>query len=98
MTFMLRPVTAILLIFGLAGGAAAQVKVNHSPADVRQRTFNPKRPPKDMPPLKPGEAAVTESQFACQVKVEVEITQPPSGKATVRITGVDATLKLDVVI
>jgi hypothetical protein len=51
-----------------------------------------------MPELKAGEAAVCESKFACEVVVEVEITEPAGGKPTALVAGVNATLRLNVVI
>ena len=51
-----------------------------------------------MPPLNRDEAAVTQSKFACGVKLEVEIAQAGNEKPTARIAGVDATLKLDVMV
>ena len=85
--------------------AASQVDVtiNHEPPDVQNRTFDPKNPPAEMPPLKPGEAAVTESSFSCQTLIGVIVTsQQPTGtgtcRATVKVTSVTSTLRLGITI
>jgi hypothetical protein len=87
-------ISSLLLVQPLA----AQTKVTRAPATVTTRMFDPKRPPADMPPLNRDEAAVTQTKFACGVKLEVEIAQAGDEKPTARIAGVDATLKLDVII
>jgi hypothetical protein len=51
-----------------------------------------------MPPLKPGEAAVCESKFLCQVQVEVEISSAPGERPECKIAGIKSELRLDVVI
>jgi len=81
----------------LSSSAIAEVKITRTPAAVSRKTFNPDRPPPEMPPLSGDEAAVTQSKFACGVKLDVEITQEGNAKPTAKIAGVDATLKLDVV-
>ena len=77
---------AILLVL-LSSPAAGEVKVESHPPSVKTRQFDPKSPPSEMPPLAAGEAAVCESKFACSVQLEVEITQPASGKPTAKVTG-----------
>jgi hypothetical protein len=86
----------VLLLAASLG--SAQVVVKQSPADVKTRSFDPKHPTSEMPPLKPGEAAVTESKFGCGVQIEVEVSQQPGEKPVMKITGVNATLKLGIVI
>jgi hypothetical protein len=78
------------------------VTVHHEPPQVQTKTFDPANPPPEMPPLKPGEAAVTESSFSCQTMIGVLVTsqQPGVGtcRATVKITSVTTTLRLGIVI
>ena len=81
----------------------AEVVVNHEPPVVHNRTFDPKNPPAEMPPLKPGEAAVTESGYSCATAVEVfVVSQQPLGaaacRATVRVGSVTATLRLEITV
>lgn len=78
------------------------VVIERSPPDVQQRSFDPKNPPPEMPALRAGEAAVTESNFSCQTVIAATIIdQLPSAAgctATVRITSVKTTIKLGIVI
>ena len=81
----------------------ADVTIQHEPPDVQTKTFDPKNPPPEMPPLKPGEAAVTESSFSCQTMIGVLITsQAQTGagtcRATVKVTSVTTTLRLGIII
>ena len=89
---------ALAMIVFSTAPALAQVEVARKPPVATTKTFNPKRPPKEMPPLKPGEAAVCESKFLCQVQVEVEISSAPGERPECKITGIKSELRLDVVI
>ena len=80
-----------------AAAAAADIKVTRNPTSVSTKTFDPKRPPADMPPLTRDEAAVTQSKFACGVKLDVEISQTGDEKPIAKIAGVDATLRLEII-
>ena len=87
----------LAVFFALSSSLVAQVSVKSEPADVKTRTFDPRKPPAEMPKLQGNEAAVTESKYACGVQIEVEITPQESGKAVVKITGVTADLTLKVI-
>jgi hypothetical protein len=87
-----------LLSVAAPAGALAQVEITRKPAGVATKVFNPKKPPKEMPPLKPGEAAVCESKFLCQVQVEVEISSTPGQQPECKIAGIKSELRLDVII
>src|SRR6185369_2463107 len=89
-------VVALLLLIGSI--ASAGVEIQRQAPVIKNRSFNPKRPPAEMPPLKPGEAAVCESKYACQVQIEVEINQTGDQKPTCTITGVQAQISLNVVV
>jgi hypothetical protein len=82
--------------------AEPAVVIERLPPDVQLRTFDPKNPPSTMPSLRPGEAAVTESNFSCQTLISAVITDQISSASgcttTVRITGVKTTIKLGIVI
>jgi hypothetical protein len=75
-----------------------EVKITQTPASVKTRTFDPQHPPRDMPKLNRDEAAITQSKFACAVKLDVEITQVQGQKPTAHIAGVEVTLRLDVIL
>jgi hypothetical protein len=78
--------------------SVAGVNVTAQPAKVTTRTFDPRHPPRGMPPLRGSEAAVTESKYACQVQIGVEVTQSGDEKPQMKITDVTAELRLEVVI
>jgi hypothetical protein len=94
----LFPLSAMLVSISVASTALAQVEVDRKAPAATTRTFNPSRPPKEMPPLRPGEAAVCESRFLCQVQVEVEITSVGDEKPKCTIVGVKSELRLDVLV
>lgn len=83
-------------------GDADAVVIEHSEPEVQTRTFDPKNPPPDMPALRRGEAAVTESNFSCQTVIAATIVeQTPSAQgctATVRIASVKTTITLGITI
>src|SRR5690348_16907789 len=88
---------AVVILVTLVSSALAEVKVTRTAAAVTPRSFDPDHPPKEMPPLSGDEAAVTQSKFACGVKLDVEISQVGDEKPTAKIAGVDATLRLDII-
>jgi len=95
--------TLLILVIGSSLGAAATTKpagvsVTQKPAKVTTRTFNPKNPPTDMPPLRGNEAAVTQSKFACAVAIGVQVSQQGDNKPTMTITDIKAELSLEIVI
>ena len=106
-----RTLTSLLVLLALAPIARGQtaestqpdaVVVERAAPEVRTREFDPKNPPAEMPALRPGEAAVTESNFSCQTMIAATITdQVPSAQgctATVRVTSVKTTIKLGITI
>ena len=98
---MRLPVTifaSVWVMLAMPFVAGAQVVITHTPANVVTRNFDPKNHPPEMPPLKGNEAAVTQSKFACAVQMEVEIAQADGAKPTMKITAVQSTLTLDVII
>jgi hypothetical protein len=95
---MPRVFLTLAIVFLVWAPAAAQVKVTRTPPEVKTHTFQPKKPPAEMPPLSPGEAAVTQSKIACRVKFEIDITQVPGEPPTAKVVGLDATLQLSIAI
>jgi hypothetical protein len=89
---------AIAVLVFIASPAVAQVEVTRKAPTSVIKTFNPKRPPKEMPPLRAGEAAVCESKFLCQVQVEVEISSGAGEPTECKVTGIKSEVRLDVVI
>src|ERR1044072_3058231 len=76
--------------------AADGAKVTKMPASATIKSFDPRHPPGEMPHLNPNEAAVTESNFACEVQIEVETASSDGVPDKATITGVTATIKLDI--
>ena len=68
----------------------ARINIHATPATVERITFNPKSPPKDMPPLKGNEAAETQYNFGCEVKLKYEMRQNLSSDGKVDVV---ATIK-----
>lgn len=62
------------------------------------RTFNPSAPPPEMPPLKPEEVAVCDSNFTSRAALRGENHRADSTHAILTITGATVTLQADVTI
>ncbi len=74
----------------------AAPKILKQPANIATRTFDPDNPPPDMPPLAPGELAVTDSNFISDARVSAESQQTGANDAIVTVTHVDVTLQLNI--
>ena len=92
----LLAVVLLLLVSPVLRAKDEDVTIRKSTATIVLRTFDPKYPPKEMPPLKGDEAAVTESSFGCAVQVEVETTRGEDQPGKSKIVAVRADLRLDV--
>jgi hypothetical protein len=68
------------------------------PVNFAQRTFDPARPPSDMPPLSRGEEAVCDSDFLSSASVRGMTRQLDATHATLTVTQIKMTLQLDVTI
>ena len=92
--------TALILLAALAPLARADddtgIKINKPEANVKVQAFDPAHPPKEMPPLRKDEAAVTESAFACAVQLEVESKIVGDGAIKTKIVALRMDLRLDV--
>jgi hypothetical protein len=88
-------VLAVLALSGVAG-AEEPVVVRKAPESLAVRSFDPKHPPKEMPPLNASEAAVTESVFACGARIEVETKTIDNKPVRTSIVGVRLDLGLEV--
>lgn len=58
---------------GAVIGQQQGVLVNRKPVAVTRRTFDPRRPPAEMPPLSRNEAAVTHSAYGVGAQVQVVV-------------------------
>ena len=68
------------------------------PVNFAQRTFDPSRPPSDMPPLSRGEEAVCDSDFLSSANVRGMTRQIDSTHGTLTVTQIKMTLQLNVTI
>lgn len=95
-----RSIFALAAILFLAGGLRAAdsvVEVDQSPIQLQRRTFNPKNPPADMPPMKPGEAAFTEFNYGCSAEAGYTRTQG-TGVDRVTIQNIRMNISLSITI
>ena len=58
---------------GAVVGQQVGVQVNKKPAVITRRTFDPRNPPPEMPPLSRNEAAVTHSAYGVGAQVQVVV-------------------------
>ncbi|MDB5172632.1 MAG: hypothetical protein JWN51_1405 [Phycisphaerales bacterium] len=98
--------TIILLfvssIIACPAAVRGNVTVKREPPVVEYKVFDPADPPKEMPVLKKGEDAVTETVFRCLVNASYKVgnrsARPGNSSATVTVAGLQLTLRLRVVI
>lgn len=101
---MNRWVVVALLLFPWAPSVYAdqpQVEIVKIPAQVGTRYFDPKRPPRDRPPLSGPEEAVCAGDFLSDVSVGAQAVQTDATHAThakATINRVKVTLQLDMTI
>ena len=72
--------------------------INIQPVNFANRTFDPARPPADMPPLTRGEDAECDSEFLSNASVGGQTRQTDPTHATVTITQIKMTLQLNITI
>jgi hypothetical protein len=92
--------TIVLLSAGVSCARADQVQVTITkmPVKAGMQTFDPRRPPRDLPPLRPPEEAVCASDFLSDASVggQAEQTDATHGKLT--INRIKLTLQLNITI
>jgi hypothetical protein len=77
---------------------AAVPTIDKRPIIFASRTFDPAAPPADLPPLTPGENAECDSNFLSSANVGGETRQTDTTHATVTITQIKMTLRLNITI
>ena len=70
--------------------------ITKQPVAVAILTFDPATPPTDMPPLAPGENAECDSDFVSNASVRGDSRQADAAHATVTITQITVTLRLNI--
>ena len=97
---------ALLILLAISARAVSpclgEVTVDQKPVVVERKTFDPAHRPAEMPPLKAGEAAVTESRFDCSADLSYRVTdRMPTANGcttTMRVQSVHLTLTLKILI
>ena len=88
---------AILLTLLTAAVASAAVEVQQKPIKVVRRTFDPKNPPKEMPPLTPPEAALCQGESSIETRVAGRTSKTDGdGFASLNVTDIRIELRLTV--
>ncbi|HEY3198040.1 MAG TPA: hypothetical protein VGJ57_08500, partial [Nitrospirales bacterium] len=78
--------------------AAEAVKITKTPVNVQYRTFDPRRPPKEMPQLKPPEAALCAAEFLSTAGLSGHAVQTDATHAKFTVDRAEVTLQLNVTI
>lgn len=96
---------AILVVLSFAGlssvwtdQAQAEVTITKVPVNVSTQTFDPRRPPRNMPPLTPPEEAVCASDFLSDASVGGQAEQTDATHGRLTINKINVTLQLDITI
>jgi len=74
------------------------VKITMLPVDVKYRTFDPRRPPPEMPQLKPSESALCAAEFLSSASVSGQAVQAGGASARLTVGRVEMTLQLHITI
>jgi len=92
----LSAIALLTLASPLALAQMPGVTINKQPAIFAKRTFDPARPPADMPPPTPGEDAECDSDFLSDANVGGQARQTDATHATVKISQIKVTLQLNI--
>ena len=92
----------LAIVFIVAHPTGAAIAVDRAPAVVERKTFDPSHLPPEMPPLKPGEAALTQSRFDCNVEMKYVVlnarTNDGRCDTSIRVRAIRLMLRLHVTI
>jgi hypothetical protein len=94
------PVLAVPIAFAVPSASAQTPGANivKQPETYSTRSFDPAKPPADMPPPTPGEEAECDSNFLSNAAVGGQAKQTDATHATVTITQVNVTLQLEIIV
>jgi hypothetical protein len=98
---MMRRRFVLLASFLIAGSllaADAPVTVHVTPAKIHRRTFDPSRPPADMPRLTPPEVGQCVYEFGCEMEMRVVHSGAATKPLRARITGTTFTTQLTITV
>ena len=93
----------VLILALMPAWAAAGVSVRRAEPSVKYRTFDPARPPADMPRFSPNEAAVTVCGFGFSAEPQYDVLSRQRGAdgnwtVTVAVTNVSVFVRLTIVV
>jgi hypothetical protein len=90
---------AFLILTALSTTAQTPgLTINKQPETLASRSFDPAKPPADIPPFSPGEDAECDSDFLSDANVGGQARQTDATHATVTITQINVTLQLNITI
>ena len=78
--------------------SAETVNITKTPVNVKYHTFDPRRPPSEMPRLKPPEAALCVANFLSSASVSGQAASTDATRAKLTINRIDVTLQLNITI
>jgi hypothetical protein len=81
-----------------AWAQATGVTVHKANPSVAQRTFDPKRPPRDMPVMVPGEAGLTHYEYTTDIAVAGDIDTLGPGSVNLIVDTADVNLSLPITV
>jgi hypothetical protein len=87
-----------MLITPAASAQTPGVTIDKQPETYSTRTFDPKKPPADMPPPTPGEDAECDSNFFSDAAVGGQARQTDATHAIVTVNQVKVTLQLEIIV
>ncbi len=90
--------TIVLLAAPSASAQTPGVTVDKQPESYSTRSFDPAKPPADMPPPTPGEDAECDSNFLSDAAVGGQAKQTDATHAIVTVTQVKVTLNLEIIV
>lgn len=93
-------IVLFLLVYGVPSVRAdqPQVEIVKMPAQIGTRYFDPKRPPRDLPPLQPPEEAVCAGDFLSDASVGAQAIQTDATHAKATINRIKVTIQLNMTI
>lgn len=99
-TFYILLVTIVLVGFAARSTRAQTpgLMIDKQPETFTSRSFDPAKPPSDMPPPSPGEDAECDSNFLSDAAVGGQARQTDATHATVTISEIKVTLQLEIII
>lgn len=90
--------SVLLVVTAIVRADPPTIVVKKAPATVARRTYDPRRPPKQMPPLIPGEAGLCHYEFTTDIQAGGDTDVLGPGKVNITIDTVEINLSLPITI